>query len=55
MSELVDVVLTFPDGGLVGPGDLNRWLEAVLAEPDIPDEEKDVAVAIVARIRQLSN
>ena len=55
MSELLDVILTFPDGSLVSPGDLGRWLEAVQAEPDVPQEEKDIAVAIVARIRQLSN
>jgi hypothetical protein len=51
----MDVTLTFPDGSLVGPGELSQWLEEVEAEPDIPQEEKDVAKAIVARIRQLSN
>lgn len=55
MSELVDVTLTFPDGRLVGPGDLQEWLDAVEAEEDIPVEEIELAHAIVARIRQLSN
>jgi hypothetical protein len=55
VSELEDVVLTFPDGRLVGPGDLAEWLSAVEAEPDIPQDEKDIAWAVVQRIRALSN
>lgn len=55
MSDLMDVVLTFPNGDLVSPGDLSRWLEVVEADPDIPAEEKQTAKEIVARIRQLSN
>jgi len=55
MNDLVDVVLTFPDGRLVGPEDLSDWLAAVESEDDIPIEEIELAHAIVARIRQLSN
>jgi len=55
MSELLDVVLTFPGGRLVGPGELDEWLSAVQAEPDIPQEEKELAWAVVQRIRALSN
>lgn len=55
MRELEEIVLTFPDGRLVRPGDLTEWADAIQAEPDIPQEEKDIAFAIAARIRALSN
>jgi hypothetical protein len=55
MSELEDVTLTFPDGRLVGPGELEEWLAAVEAESDIPQDEKDLTWAVVQRIRALSN
>lgn len=55
MSETVDVTLTFPDGRLVGPGDLQEWLNAIEAEDDIGIEDIELAHSIVARIRQLSN
>jgi len=53
--EYDEVVLTFPDGRLVGPGDLSEWLEAVDACEEFTQEDKDVAHAVVARIRALSN
>jgi hypothetical protein len=53
-KEYDEVILTFPDGRYVGPGDLTEWLQQIEAA-DIPDEDKDVARGIVLQIRMLSN
>lgn len=55
MRELEEIVLTFPDGRLVGPGDLEEWLKAVTDSPDTTEDDIEIARAIVARIRALSN
>ena len=55
MTEYEEIALTFPDGELVGPGQLQEWLDAVCAEPDLTEEQRDLAKAIVLRIRALSN
>lgn len=55
VMELEEIILTFPDGSLVSPGQLNEWLSAVNACPDFDQEQRDTAAAIVARIRVLSN
>ena len=54
-KDYEEIILTFPDGELVGPGDLQRWLDAVCAEPDLDQEQRDLARDIVMRIRALSN
>ena len=54
-EEHEEIILTFPDGSLVGPGELSEWLAAVNAEPRFTQEQRDLAFAIVARIRALSN
>ena len=55
LLELEEIILAFPDGRYVGPGELDEWLSAVEAEPDFTEEELDLAHAIVLRIRALSN
>jgi putative NADPH-quinone reductase len=55
VRELEEIILTFPDGRYVAPGELQEWLDAVLAEDTFSEEEKDLARGIVMRIRSLSN
>ena len=55
MNEYEEVVLTFPDGTLAGPGDLQRWLDMINDNPDVPQDAKDFALDIVLQVRALSN
>jgi hypothetical protein len=55
VTEYEEIILQFPDGELVGPGDLQRWLDTVNAEPDLTEDQRDLALQIVMRIRALSN
>jgi hypothetical protein len=50
-----EIVLTFPDGSSVGPGELGAWLDLIDADPDIPELGKDIAHALVQRIRAQQN
>jgi len=54
-GELEEWVLTFPDGELVGEGDLQRWLNTIDAQEDLEDSQKEFARDIVQQIRALSN
>lgn len=54
MRDYEEIVLRFPDGRLVGPGDLDEWLQAI-EDSDTGEDGIAVARAIVARIRALSN
>lgn len=50
-----EYVLTFPDGRLVGEGELDTWLEEINAREDFTQDQRDVAAAIVQRVRALNN
>ena len=55
MISAGEYVLTFPDGRLVGEGELDMWLEEINAEPEFSQDQRDMAAAIVHRVRALNN
>ncbi len=55
MISAGEYVLTFPDGRIVGEGELDTWLDEINAEPDFTQDQRDTAKAIVWRIRALAN
>ncbi len=56
MTSTEQIILTFPDGGIVETiADLDRWLQMVMDEPDVPDSEKQVAAGIVAATKAKLN
>lgn len=55
MISVDEYVLTFPDGRIVGEGELDLWLEEINAQPHFDQDQRDIAAAIVWRIRSLNN
>ena len=55
MISADEYILTFPNGEIVGEGELEMWLEQVNAEPKFNQDQRDTARAIVWRIRALAN
>lgn len=55
MINADEYILTFPDGRIVGEGELETWLDQVNAEPKFSQDQRDMAKAIVWRIRSLAN
>jgi hypothetical protein len=54
-EEYEDYMLTFPDGKIVGEGELGLWLSLIEDDPDLKEEHKDVARGIVHYIRAHCN
>jgi len=50
-----EYILTFPDGRIVGEGELDTWLEEINDHPGFDQDQRDIAAAIVWRIRTLAN
>lgn len=48
-------MLTFPDGRLVGPGELQDWLDALFMDPETTVREMQFALSVVHHIRAMSN
>lgn len=55
MISVEEYVLTFPDGRVVGEGELEEWLAEINASSCLDQDQRDVAKAIVWRIRALAN
>lgn len=56
MTTTEQIVLTFPDGTDVKTvPDLDRWLQMVLSEPDIPESERQFAMRLVAATKAKLN
>lgn len=50
-----EIVLSFPDGSLVGPGELQAWLDLIEADPEIPEKGKEIARDLIQHIRAQQN
>lgn len=56
MTTTEQIVLTFPDGTDVRTiPDLDRWLEMVMAEPGVPESERQFAARLVAATKAKLN
>ena len=53
--EYEEITLTFPSGELVGPGQLQQWLDEINTCDELGQTEKDLALSIVLQVRALSN
>ena len=55
MINAGEYILTFPDGRIVGEGELDTWLREINEHPHFDQDQRDIAAAIVWRIRALAN
>jgi hypothetical protein len=49
------ITLTFPDGREVRQGELQEWLDMILADDTLTESQKDVARSLVTYVRIHSN